>query len=148
MAYYRNEVLVQGPKLVVIAGRFRVDGTNSPDLVVDGCPKTALTEVTRTDVGEFTVTLPQVGGGWPTEMISCILTVGVIDSTDAALDEIHRPRYVIDSYDPSTGAFDIMNSLSSDTSGATLGTAIGEPVDNSEIHYVCFLRNSNDLDQT
>lgn len=141
---YVCEVMVAGPSLVIATGRFRIDGTSNPDLVVDGAPSAVKTGVVRNGEGDFTVTLPKVGGGYPQELISCDVSVAYIDATDAGVDEINKPGYVVGSYDPATGAFGILNVI---VTGST-STAVGDPNDNSEIHFLAVLRNEKLLGQT
>jgi hypothetical protein len=140
------EMLVEGPGLVLASLRFRIDGTNSPDRVVDGVPNTVQTTVTYEDVGKtFTVTLPKMGGGYPQEMLACVCDVAYIDASDAGVDETNKVAYVVDSYDRTTGAFTLASTISS---GDPYVTVVGAPNDNSEIHVIMMLRKSAALAQT
>lgn len=129
------ELLIEGPGLVLANVRFRIDGTNSPDRVVDGVPSAAKTTVTYEDVGKtFTVTLPAFGAGYPAEMLVCIPKVAVLAATDTGDID-----YVVDSYDSSTGSFTLVGSVANVASELT---------DNTEVHVLCLLRKSNTLAQT
>lgn len=134
---YRSamEMLVEGPGLVLVSVRFRVDGTNSPDRTVDGVPNTKQTTVVYEDVGKtFTVTLPKFGGGYPAEMLACVPKVAVLAATDTGDID-----YVVDSYDRTTGAFTLVGSVANVASALT---------DNTEVHCICMLRKSAALAQT
>lgn len=144
---YRSamEALVEGPGLVFCSVRFRIDGTSSPDRVVDGVPRTAQTTVVYEDTDKtFTVTLPKMGGGWPQEMLACVPHVAAIDVNDAELDEVNKVQYKVDSYDPTTGAFVLLATV---VTGST-ASAKGALNDNSEVHVICMLRKSGTLAQT
>lgn len=145
---YHCDILTHGPGLVLVAGRFRIEGSSAPDEVVDGVSNVVQTTVARTGAGDFLVTLPKVGGGWPQEMISCVVGSAVVDATDAAVDELNIPAYVVGSYSKTAGTFQILNSVADDTSGAVIARAVGDPNDESEIHFLAILRNPGILAQT
>lgn len=132
---YYCDVMMLGPDMVLAVGRFRVDGTSSPDLTVDARPNVAGTTVVYEDTGKtFTVTLPKVGGGWPQEMISCIARIGALAATDTG-----DVDYKVDSYDPTTGSFVLFGSVANVASALT---------DNSEVHFQAVLRRGKTLGQT
>lgn len=134
---YRSamEMLVEGPGLVLVSVRFRIDSTNSPDRTVDGVPNTAQTTVVYEDTGKtFTVTLPKFGGGYPAEMIACVPKVAALAATDTG-----DVDYKVDSYDRATGSFVLFGSVANVASVLT---------DNSEVHVICMLRKSPALSQT
>jgi hypothetical protein len=129
------EMLVEGPGLVLVSVRFRIDSTNDPDRTVDGVPHTAQTTVVYENVGKtFTVTLPKMGGGYPAQMLACVPKVAVLAATDTGDID-----YVVDSYDSSTGAFTLVGSVANVASALT---------DNTEVHVLCMLRKSATLAQT
>ena len=132
---YYCDLMMLGPDMVLACGRFRVDSTNSPDLIVDPRPNVAGTTVVYENTGKtFTITLPKVGGGWPQEMVSCIAKVSALAATDTG-----DVDYKVDSYDPATGAFVLFGSVANVASALT---------DNSEVHFQAVLRRGKILGQT
>lgn len=141
---YYADILVQGPGLILLGLRFRVNGTSQPDQVVDGRPNLVACTVVYEDVGKtYTVTLPKIGGSLPQELIACIPALAFEEGATApAVDAVDKPGYVYNSYSPTTGAFVIVNSKT------TTGTAVAAFPDNSEIHLLVMLRNEKRLGQT
>lgn len=132
---YYCDVMTIGSGLILYAGRFRVDGTSSPDRVVDERDNTVGTLVTYENTGKtFTVTLPKVGGGWPQELISLIPKVAVLAATDTG-----DVDYVVDSYNPATGTFTLVGSVANVASVLT---------DNTEVHFMGMFRKDKILGQT
>ena len=144
---YHCDLMMHGPGLVLAVGRFRIDGTNDPDRTVDGVPNVKQTVVDFPSTGHYTVQLPKVGGGYPQELISCVAQVAYIDDTDAGLDEINTIRYTVDSYDKATGTFTLTHTVAVITDAAGSVT-VGNPNDNSEVHFQAVFRNVGILAQT
>lgn len=143
---YYCDILMQGPGLILLGGRFRVDGTNSPDLVVDGRPNlVAITVAYNDSTKEYTVTIPKIGGSLPQELITCIPALAFADATAAGVDVTNVPGYVQGSYSPTTGSFVILNSQN--TLSGTANTVAVFP-DNAEIHFLALFRNEKRLGQT
>jgi hypothetical protein len=141
---YYCDVATLGPGLILMSGRFRVDGTNSPDLVVDQRPNVVSTAVAYTATGIYDVTLPKVGGGWPQELVTVLVGTSWVDATDAAVDGTVEARYQTGTYNPATGVFRILTVGSADGSAKDL--AVGR--DNSEISFIAILRKDKILGQT
>lgn len=145
LTQYACEMMAYGPGMVLAAGRFKFESTGPTfDLTVDSVPSTAKTVIARTGAGTFDVTLPKVGGGWPQEMIACLPTISYNDATDAGVDEVNEIRYVTDSYVPSTGTFTLINVIVT----GSVSTAVGDPNDEAEIHFIAMLRKDKILGQT
>lgn len=144
LGQYYADVLAQGPELVVIGGRFRVNGTSAPDLVVDGTPNRVAITVAYEDTGKtYTVTLPKIGGSLPQELVAITTSLAFEEAVTApAVDSVDKPGYVYNSYSPTTGAFVIINSKT------TTGTAVAVFPDNAEIHFIAMFRNQKRLGQT
>lgn len=134
LQYYCDTKML-GPDMVLMCGRFRVDGTNSPDRVVDPVPNLVQTTVAYENTGKtFTVQLPQVGGGYPQELICMIPSVAVLAATDTGAVD-----YVVDSYSPTAGTFTLVGSVANVASVLT---------DNTEVHFMGVFRVSKILGQT
>lgn len=129
--------MLHGPGVVLFGCRLKFEATGPTfDQVVDPVFNTAKTTVAINGAGDYTVTLPKVGGGWPQELIALIPALAVNDAADAGAEEMWKVGYVKDSYNKDTGTFQI---LTFKTTGST-STAAANVNDEAELHFVLLLR--------
>jgi hypothetical protein len=139
---YVKDVDVDGPGLLDIVFTFRSAGsTSNPDLVRDGLPRAPGVVVTRAAAGEYEVTLPKVGGGYPQQVVGCICSLGCVDMTALIAAVDLKVAYKASSYSASTGKFRIMAILEDGTPAAE------DLADNVEVHVHIRLQKTLGLKQ-
>lgn len=146
LQYVCGDTLQYGPGVVMFGCRLKYETTGTTfDQIVDPVFNTAKTTVTRNGVGDYTVKLPKVGGGWPQELITMFQPhVVAKDAADAGVDEAWKAQYVMDSYSKTAGTFQI---LVFKVTGATV-TAAADLTDEAEIHIQAMFRNAPEGAQT
>ena len=92
-----------GAKSATIDIKFTTNGTSAPTVVYDSCDKKArVTVAAPSPVGVFTVQLPKVGSGFPSEIFA---VAGVEDTTGSMLSS--QVSIVKASYSRTTGQFQV-----------------------------------------
>jgi hypothetical protein len=137
------DLKVDGGGLEDYVFSFRSSGTTvTPDRIRDGRPKTAgMTVVHGGVTGEYLVTLPKVGGGYPAQVVGIIPSLAFLDIAAAVTGVGVEVFYKADSYSASAGTFRLI-AIRDD------GTPAGEDLaDNIEVHVHARFQRSNLMKQ-
>lgn len=110
---------MRGGELEVFA--FRINGSSDPDFLWQ-CHANAVESVTRNATGNFTV---QLNANWPRQIWPFVQLAQATANTT-----IEGARYVVDSYDPADGAFEI-ETITDDGDGTL---TVEDPTDNTVVY--------------
>lgn len=118
----------------LIAFSFRVEGGNDPDGLVQGNAN-AVASVTSPAAGTYTVTLNDPR---PRQLIAVLADVASLTATVGAIESV---RYVVDSYDPADGGFEL-ETITDDGDGTL---TIEDITDNSVISVLLICQTQDSL---
>ncbi len=139
---FKGLLSVDGGSLEDVVFSFRsAGGTSNPNRVRDGRPTTAQIAVTRAAAGEYEVSLPQVGGGFPAQICGVVCQAAFVDVAAMVTNIGVHVAYKADSYSASTGKFRIIATKDDGTPAAEDLAA------NVEVHCHVRVQRSNKIKQ-
>lgn len=121
----------RGGELIGFA--FRIDGANNPDFLWQ-CGANAVTSVTHAGAGTYTV---QMNLAYPRQIV-CVLAQVAQATATATIEDV---RYVLDSYDPADGQFEL-ETITDDGDGTL---TVEDITDNSVVYVWMFVQRVNAL---